>query len=95
MQSQLITNKNIKVCIKNLEAQIGQLSKKIAAHANSRRGFNNNIIDNPGNENYSVVGLRSRVVEAPIRVSDEKKKSEEKLVSEDDRKKGRKNGEKG
>lgn len=34
MQSQLATNKNVKVSIKNLEAQIRQLSKKIEAWAN-------------------------------------------------------------
>lgn len=59
--------------IKNSEAQIGQLSKKIAAHANSGRGFNGYIVENPKNENCSAIGLRSRLVETPTRVNNEKK----------------------
>lgn len=43
-------------------------------------------MDNPNNENCSAIRLMSRVVQAPIRVSDEKKDNGKKVVSEDDKK---------
>lgn len=87
MHSQMMTNKNIVASIKNLEAQISQFSKKIVAQENAGMGFNDNIVDNPKNENRSAIRLRSKGVETSTRVSYEKKKSEEKLLSVEDRKK--------
>lgn len=65
IHNQLTTNKNTNASIKNVEFQIGQLSRKIVAHANSNGGFNGNRMDNPKNENYCAIGLRSRMVSTP------------------------------
>ncbi|MCI01307.1 hypothetical protein A2U01_0022332, partial [Trifolium medium] len=67
-----IANKNHEASIKNLETQIGQLSRQFVASQNN--GFEGSTKDNPRNENCKAIKLRSRVVPSPEVVT--KKKSE-------------------
>lgn len=61
-KNQDTANNKIWASIKNLEMQIGQISRKIVAQASSNRGFLGNIIDNFKNENCKAIDLRNIVV---------------------------------
>lgn len=47
--------RNQDVSIKNIEMNISQLSRQIAAFPSSSGGFTSNIVDNPKNETCKVV----------------------------------------
>lgn len=53
-------NKNIEASIKNLEMQIGKLSRKMAAQASSSEGFISNTVDNSKNETCEVIEFRNK-----------------------------------
>ncbi|KAK2436917.1 hypothetical protein QL285_021877 [Trifolium repens] len=72
--SQELAQKNNEASIKNLETQIGQLSRQVAATQNG--GFGGNTVDNPKNESCNAIGSRSRVVLAEVGSKREKKKRE-------------------
>ncbi|KAK2359227.1 hypothetical protein QL285_084620 [Trifolium repens] len=61
--NQETSNENHKASIKNLEVQIGQLSKQMTS--SSSGGFVGNTCENPRNESCNAIGLRSRVVPTP------------------------------
>ncbi|KAK2358323.1 hypothetical protein QL285_095517 [Trifolium repens] len=61
--NQETSNENHKASIKNLEVQIGQLSKQMAS--SSSGGFVGNTCENPKKESCNVVELRSRVLPPP------------------------------
>lgn len=48
-------SRNHDASIKNLETQIGQLSRQIVSLSSSSGGFTGNTVDNPKNETYKVV----------------------------------------
>jgi hypothetical protein len=81
--NQEVANKNTEASIKNLETQIGQLSRQFAASQNN--GFEGSTKDNPRNENCKAITLRSRVVPSPEVVPKKNNVSEgevEKIPSE-------------
>ncbi|PNY16023.1 hypothetical protein L195_g012732, partial [Trifolium pratense] len=59
--SQEVSNKNHEASIKNLEVQMGQLSRQFSNLQNNG-GFGGNSRDNPRNETCNGVTLRSRVL---------------------------------
>ncbi|WJX14409.1 hypothetical protein P8452_04679 [Trifolium repens] len=61
--NQETSNENHKASIKNLEVQIGQLSKQMAS--SSSGGFEGNTCENPRKESCNAIELRSRVVPTP------------------------------
>ncbi|KAK2354353.1 hypothetical protein QL285_091885 [Trifolium repens] len=61
--NQETSNENHKASIKNLEVQIGQLSKQMAS--SSSGGFVGNTCENPRKESCNAIELRSRVVPTP------------------------------
>ncbi|KAK2370199.1 hypothetical protein QL285_083268 [Trifolium repens] len=73
--SQELAQKNNEASIKNLETQIGQLSRQVATTQNG--GFGGNTVDNPKNESCKAIGLRSRVVPSVVETKKEKKKDVE------------------
>ncbi|MCI03303.1 hypothetical protein A2U01_0024340, partial [Trifolium medium] len=73
--SQKTSNKNHEASIKNLEVQMGQLSRQFSTLQTSG-GFGGNTKDNPKNENCKAINLRSRVVPNPeVRERSKKKDS--------------------
>lgn len=72
-QNQEIMSKNIGASIKNLKTKIGELSRQLAAHPRSSRGFGGNTIDNPKNENWKALKLRNRFVHSFLIVSGKRK----------------------
>ncbi|MCI13094.1 hypothetical protein A2U01_0034207, partial [Trifolium medium] len=78
--SQETSNKNHEASIKNLEVQMGQLSRQFSNLQNSG-GFGGNTKDNPNKESCNAINLRSRVVPSPD-LGENSKKSESKKVSE-------------
>ncbi|KAK2410681.1 hypothetical protein QL285_046032 [Trifolium repens] len=73
--SQELAQKNNEASIKNLETQIGQLSRQVAATQNG--GFGGNTVDNPKNESCKAISLRSRVVPSVVETKKEKKRNVE------------------
>ncbi|CAJ2663201.1 unnamed protein product [Trifolium pratense] len=73
--SQELSNKNHEASIRNLETQIGQLSRQFTETLNG--GFGGNTVDNPKNESCKAIGLRSRVVPSVVETKKEKKKEVE------------------
>ncbi|KAK2361486.1 hypothetical protein QL285_086628 [Trifolium repens] len=61
--NQETSNENHKASIKNLEVQIGQLSKQMAS--SSSGGLVGNTCENPRKESCNAIELRSRVVPTP------------------------------
>ena len=61
-QNKIIVIKNTEALIKNLEKQIGQFSRQMAAQASSSGGFIGSTVGNPKNETCKVIKLRNRVV---------------------------------
>jgi hypothetical protein len=78
--NQDIANKNHEASIKNLENQVGQLSRQFSATQNN--GFEGSTKDNPGHESCKAIKLRSRVVPSPEVMT--KKKSESNVEKEKD-----------
>ncbi|XP_045830999.1 uncharacterized protein LOC123922316 [Trifolium pratense] len=73
--SQETSNRNHEASIRNLEIQIGQISKQVTAQSNG--GFAGNTLDNPRNESCNAIGLRSRVVPSVVSKKSEKIKESE------------------
>lgn len=72
-------SRNNDASIKNLETQIGQLSRQIVALPSLSGGFTGNTIDNPKNETCKVVeidfGVVTKIGEAErVKVDDIEKK---------------------
>ncbi|CAJ2668382.1 unnamed protein product [Trifolium pratense] len=67
--SQELSNKNHEASIRNLETQIGQLSRQFTETLNG--GFGGNTVDNPKNESCKAIGLRSRVVPSVVETKKE------------------------
>ncbi|KAK2441832.1 hypothetical protein QL285_013078 [Trifolium repens] len=89
--NQETSNENHKASIKNLEVQIGQLSKQMASSSNG--GFVGNTCENPKKESCNVIELRSRVLPPPP-VREPRVKSELEVEVENERKALRKEIEK-
>ncbi|MCI02814.1 hypothetical protein A2U01_0023848 [Trifolium medium] len=80
------SNKNHEASIKNLEVQIGQLSRQFSTLQNNG-GFGGNTQDNPKNENCKAFNLRNRVVPSP-EVRESSKKESKNVVRVELKKKG-------
>ncbi|MCH90687.1 hypothetical protein A2U01_0011609, partial [Trifolium medium] len=78
--SQETSNKNHEASIKNLEVQMGQLSKQFSS-LQSGGSFGGNTQDNPKNESCKAINLRNRVVSS-LKVRENSKKNESKKGSE-------------
>ncbi|MCH92290.1 hypothetical protein A2U01_0013227, partial [Trifolium medium] len=85
--SQETSNKNHEASIKNLEVQMGQLSRQFSSLQNSG-GFGGNTKDNPKNETCKAITLRNREV-PDLKVVEKPKKTKE---SEGEVEKERENG---
>jgi hypothetical protein len=79
--NQDIANKNHEASIKNLENQVGQLSRQFSATQNN--GFEGSTKDNPGHESCKAIKLRSRIV--PSLEVETKKKSESNVEKEEEK----------
>jgi len=78
-KSQEAERKNNEASRKMLETQIGQMAKQLAKQ--SKGGFSGNTKDNPKNETYNVIELRSRKVLTPL--VPKAKKTVDKVVVEE------------
>ncbi|MCI27528.1 hypothetical protein A2U01_0048727, partial [Trifolium medium] len=81
--SQETSNKNHEASIKNLEVQMGQLSRQFSNLQNSG-GFGGNTQDNPRNESCNAINLRSREVLSPEVGENSKKRGSKKGVVENE-----------
>ncbi|MCI18432.1 hypothetical protein A2U01_0039586, partial [Trifolium medium] len=88
--SQETSNKNQEALIKNLEVQMGQLSRQFS-NLQGSGGFGGNTQDNPKNESCKAINLRNRVVPSP-EVRESSRKKENKKESEGEVEKVRKEG---
>ncbi|MCI32481.1 hypothetical protein A2U01_0053695, partial [Trifolium medium] len=76
--NQEMSSKQHEASIKNLENQMGQLSKHISS-LQAHEGFSGNTTINPRNESCNAINLRSREVSSPVVVE---KPCKKKVASE-------------